>query len=77
MKIIVKNTGLGISSEDLPHIFERFYRADKSRNRITGGSGIGLAIVKVIVEAHKGSVIAISTLHKGTEFIVILPKQAY
>ncbi len=74
-EIGVKDTGLGIPPEDLQHIFERFYRADKSRNRMTGGSGIGLAIVKAIVEAHKGSVTVRSELGKGTEFTVILPKQ--
>lgn len=73
-EIGVKDTGVGIPPEDLPHIFERFYRADKSRNRMTGGSGIGLAIVKAIVEAHKGSVIVMSDVGKGTEFIVYLPK---
>ncbi|HEY5585850.1 MAG TPA: HAMP domain-containing sensor histidine kinase [Ruminiclostridium sp.] len=75
-EISVKDTGMGIPPKDLPHIFERFYRADKSRNRMTGGTGIGLAIVKAIVEAHKGSVTVKSDLNKGTEFIVILPKQA-
>lgn len=75
-EIRVKDTGMGIPPEDLPHIFERFYRADKSRNRMTGGSGIGLAIVKAIIEAHKGSVTVQSELGKGTEFTVILPKQA-
>jgi signal transduction histidine kinase len=73
-EIHVKDTGLGIPSEDLPYIFERFYRADKSRNRATGGSGIGLAIVKAIIEAHKGTVDVHSELGKGTEFIVYLPK---
>ena len=61
-EISIKDTGMGIPSEDLPHIFERFYRADKSRNRMTGGSGIGLAIVKAIVEAHKGSVMVQSEI---------------
>lgn len=72
--IEVRDTGAGIPSEDLPFIFERFYRADKSRNRLTGGSGIGLAIVKAIVEAHKGFVEVHSELNKGTRFIVSLPK---
>lgn len=62
------------SHEDLPFIFERFYRADKSRNRMTGGSGIGLAVTKAIVEAHKGSVAVHSKINKGTEFIVKLPR---
>ncbi|MFA6309030.1 MAG: HAMP domain-containing sensor histidine kinase [Clostridia bacterium] len=72
----VKDNGIGISSEDLPHVFERFFRADKSRNRMTGGSGIGLSIVKAIIDAHKGSIDVNSEPAKGTEFIVILPKHA-
>jgi signal transduction histidine kinase len=75
IEIRVRDTGMGISNEDLPFIFERFYRADKSRNRMTGGSGIGLAIVKAIVDAHKGNIVAQSELYKGSEFIVTLPKQ--
>lgn len=70
----VKDTGLGIPKEELPYIFERFYRADKSRNRTTGGSGIGLTIVKAIVEAHGGRVFAESESGRGSKFTVILPK---
>lgn len=73
-EITVKDNGPGIPAEDLPYIFERFYRADKSRNRLTGGSGIGLTITKAIVEAHKGKIEVISNLDVGTEFIVYLPK---
>lgn len=73
LKVIVKDTGYGISKEDLPYIFERFYRADKSRNRITGGSGIGLTIVKAIIEAHKGSINVVSELNAGSEFIISIP----
>ncbi|MBM7583123.1 signal transduction histidine kinase [Caldicoprobacter guelmensis] len=75
VNIIVKDTGEGISPEDLPYIFERFYRADKSRNRLTGGAGIGLTIAKAIVEAHKGTIRVNSRINEGTEFIVSLPKQ--
>lgn len=74
--IKVKDSGIGILPEDITHIFERFYRADKSRNRMTGGSGIGLTIVKAIVEAHKGTVAAESTLGVGTEFIIRFPQRA-
>ncbi|HHW47139.1 MAG TPA: HAMP domain-containing protein [Clostridiaceae bacterium] len=74
-EISVKDTGTGIPPEDLPHIFERFYRADKSRNRMTGGAGIGLTIAKAIVEAHKGKIQVQSKINEGTEFIISLPNQ--
>ncbi len=70
----VIDTGMGIPSEELPYIFERFYRADKSRNRSTGGSGIGLTIVRSIVEAHGGAVSVESEINIGSKFIVMLPK---
>ena len=66
--------GQGIPGEELAYIFERFYRADKSRNRLTGGSGIGLAIVKAVVEAHGGSISVESKVNKGSCFKVLLPK---
>lgn len=72
LKVI--DNGSGISKEDLPHIFERFFRADKSRNRSTGGSGIGLTIVKSIVSAHGGNVEVQSELDKGSLFTIRLPK---
>lgn len=72
-QVTVKDNGPGIPQEDLPFIFERFYRADKSRNRLTGGSGIGLTITKAIVEAHRGKIKVISNIGEGTEFIVYLP----
>ncbi len=71
---VVQDSGIGIPEEELPYVFERFYRADKSRNRSTGGSGIGLTIVKAIVEAHGGKVIAESELNIGSKFTVYLPK---
>ena len=52
----VADTGQGIPAEDVPHFFERFYRADKSRSRIQGRNGLGLAICKAIVDAHGGSI---------------------
>jgi two-component system sensor histidine kinase BaeS len=73
-QISVEDNGFGIPKEDLPYIFERFYRADKSRNRLTGGSGIGLAIARSIVEAHKGTITAHSIEGRGSKFVISLPK---
>jgi len=73
-EIVIKDSGKGIPIEDIPFIFERFYRADKSRNRQTGGSGLGLTITKAIVESHKGKISVISEIDKGSIFTVCLPK---
>lgn len=70
----VKDNGIGISAEDKPLIFERFYRTDKSRNRKTGGVGIGLTIVSAIVKAHGGKIEVKSTEGQGSTFTVTLPK---
>ncbi|HKL79396.1 MAG TPA: ATP-binding protein [Mobilitalea sp.] len=71
----IKDDGNGIPEEELPFIFERFYRADKSRNRLTGGTGIGLTIVKSIVGAHGGRVKVKSRLNEGSTFTIILPME--
>jgi two-component system, OmpR family, sensor histidine kinase BaeS len=71
--LTVTDTGRGISTEDLPYVFDRFWRADPSRNRDTGGSGLGLAIVRNLVEAHGGTVGATSEPGRGSTFTVRLP----
>lgn len=71
--ISIVDQGSGIAEEDLPHIFDRFYRADKSRTSANAGYGLGLAIAKRIVELHAGSIHVTSTLGKGTTFKVVLP----
>ncbi len=71
--IKVSDTGIGIQPEDLPHIFERFYRADRTRSRDRGGSGLGLTIAQSIVQEHEGSIEVESAPGKGSIFIVRLP----
>ncbi len=73
IQIDVRDTGIGIPEEDLPHLFERFYRVEKSRTSETGGTGLGLAIAKEIVEAHGGSISVASELGKGSVITVVLP----
>ena len=73
-RIDVVDDGIGISRENLPRLFERFYRADKSRSRDHGGSGLGLSIVKHILEAHNQKVSVESKLEKGTTFSLTLNK---
>jgi signal transduction histidine kinase len=72
IKIEIIDTGEGISSVDLPHVFDRFYRGEKSRSRATGGAGLGLAIVRGIVEAHGGHITVESTSGKETRFCLLI-----
>ena len=71
----IHNTGSVIPQEDLPRVFERFFQVDRARARKGGSSGLGLSIVTEIVEAHGGTVRAVSSELAGTEFIVILPSE--
>ncbi|MGY6529961.1 MAG: sensor histidine kinase [Cyanobacterium sp.] len=71
--ITVQDTGVGIAPEDLPHVFERFWRGDRSRNSYSGGSGIGLAITKKLVELQVGAIEVTSQLHQGSTFRFSLP----
>ncbi len=76
--IIISDNGIGISKEDLPHIFDRFYRADKSRTKMKenqhGGTGLGLSIAKIIIEQHRGRIQVDSALNEGTKFTLLIPK---
>lgn len=72
--ISMQDNGLGIPESEIPHIFERFYRVDKSRNKETGGIGVGLTIAKSIVESHGGTIEVHSQLHQGSQFIIKFPK---
>jgi signal transduction histidine kinase len=73
IRVEVSDTGEGIAPEDLPHIFEQFFRGEKSRSRETGGAGLGLAIAKRIVEAHHGRIWVESQVGQGTRFSFVLP----
>ena len=75
VKMIIRNTGEGIAPEDLERVFERFYRVDKSRDRETGGYGLGLSIASSIVKDHKGKIYARSKVGSFTSFIVEIPQQ--
>lgn len=71
--LTVSDKGIGIPENDLPHIFDRFYTVDKARSRKSGGAGLGLSIVKTIVEKHRGVVTVTSKLGKGSTFVIALP----
>jgi two-component system OmpR family sensor kinase len=72
-RIAVRDTGPGLSEEELDHVFERFYRADSSRARASGGVGLGLSIVAAVAEAHHGRVSASATPGGGATFVIELP----
>ena len=76
VKMIIRNTGEGIAPEHLERIFERFYRVDSSRDRETGGYGLGLSIASSIVKQHKGKIYAKSKIGEFTSFIVEIPQQS-
>jgi signal transduction histidine kinase len=77
LKIEIKDNGEGIPKEDLPYIWDRFYRVDKSRSSMNGGSGLGLAITKQIIEHHGGTIRIDSTKNVGTIFVISLPANRY
>ena len=72
--VIIKDTGIGISNEDLPHVFERFYRCEPSRS--PAGTGLGLSLALAIAKAHGGNIDVSSTLGKGSTFAMTLPKDS-
>jgi signal transduction histidine kinase len=72
-EVIVSDTGIGIRQEDIPFIFERFYRASKDRSRKTGGTGLGLSMARLIVEKHGGELRVESMPGKGSTFTMFLP----
>ena len=76
VEFFVRDTGIGIPAEDLPRLFERFYRVDKARSRELGGTGLGLSIVKHLVAAHNGTTRVESRVHEGSTFFFTLPVES-
>jgi signal transduction histidine kinase len=74
IELRVRDTGTGIGPDDMPHVFDRFYRADPSRTRATGGTGLGLPIAKALVEAHDGQIQVESAPGVGTTVSVVIPR---
>jgi two-component system phosphate regulon sensor histidine kinase PhoR len=74
VSIIIQDKGIGIPAADLEHIFERFYTVDKAHSRRLGGAGLGLSIVKTIIENHHGVISVKSAMGMGTTFTILLPK---
>ena len=74
VQVQVTDTGIGIPTEDIPRVFERFYRVDKARSRDLGGTGLGLSIVKHLVQAHQGEVFVSSHVGQGSTFSFTIPK---
>ena len=74
IQVEIEDNGRGIAQKDMPYIFDRFYRADASRNSATGGSGIGLSIVKKIIEDHGGKIWATSKEGSGTKMVFVIRK---
>ena len=74
VRVTVRDTGAGLAADEVAHVFDRFYRGDKSRARHSGGSGLGLAIAKSLIEAHGGAIGVESTLGQGSCFWFTLPR---